>query len=106
MRHLRHPIRYRLSEAADGKEWAKVKKELVETLEHAIALIIKEGLLDDIPAGPPAFVEMTPTTSVSTFLQPDEPLILDDSIFGDIKLHLPDGPRLFCGSSRPGMTGR
>jgi hypothetical protein len=52
LRHLKHPILYSLSEDANREERDRVAKELVGTLERAIGVIMKRGLLEDISAGP------------------------------------------------------
>jgi len=89
MRHLRHPITYRLDENAAPEEKAQTKEQLTSDLIEAIRLILKSGVINNLPAEDSAFQEIPYTLNPSTFLGEREPLSSEPLLL------LPNVSRLF-----------
>lgn len=95
MRHLRHPIIYKLEKSAVPEDKTKVKAELVKQLEAAIALILK--------AHPPEaaqnaleHVAIPSTEDPSTFLKKGESLgFIGGGFRPEHELAVPDNEHLF-----------
>jgi hypothetical protein len=92
MRHLRHPITYRLEESADQETKAKVRSQLARELQHAIGLIIKERVNRSDAVAQAVYTPTQSTSDPSTFLQPGETFSSDGLAR---RLSILDGQRLF-----------
>ncbi len=96
MRHLRNPITYRLNEAANDEERAKVKENLANDLFVALKTIVESGILNQSKESPKEFVGVPSTSNPSTFLQPGETFVDNRTLRpGTDKLIIPDVQRLF-----------
>lgn len=90
MRHLRHPITYKLDEESTPLEKQKMLASLVKELVSAIKIIIESGILTESSESEPLQM-IRYSTNPSTFLKEGEPL----GRRGDHPLFLPNVQRLF-----------
>jgi len=94
MRHLRNPITYRLNEAANDEERAKVKENLVNDLFVALKTMVESGILAQSNESQKEFDGFPYTSNPSTFFQPGETFI-DPFQRNTQGLKIPDVQRLF-----------
>lgn len=81
MRHLRHPISYKLDENATPEEKAQIKEQLTNDLAGAVRVILESGVLSNLPAEAGSFQEVPYTTNPSTYLGEGEPLSIEPLLF-------------------------
>jgi hypothetical protein len=93
MRHLRHPIKYRLHDGADSEERERVKETLEKDLTRSLKLILGLGRK---AKSAPTLSETPYTSNPSTFLLPDETFgVIEDRWGEEGQLHLPETQRAF-----------
>ncbi len=91
MRHVRHPITYKLEKNATAEKRTKVLHSLTEKLAHAIKAILESGLLTESSESEP-FKMIESTTNPSTFLEEGKAVGVD---YDEQPLFLPNVQRLF-----------
>ncbi|HLG13179.1 MAG TPA: hypothetical protein VJH03_01480 [Blastocatellia bacterium] len=93
MRHLRHPITYRMTEEVGGDQRASIKAALAKKLADAIRLVLESAPVTNEPPDEFMFEETQSTTVPSTFLNPGEALGVIESFEQEVRI--PDNEHLF-----------